>query len=124
MKKTVVEQLYYDFYGELLSDRQKTVLDYYYNDDCSIAEIAELTRMTRQGAYDACKRGRKQMEAYEKKLGLVGRFQKNRQLLSGIVEVFEVTMVSGPRCSSMVAYSSRLTPRSSKTASITQSASA
>lgn len=86
MKKTVVEQLYYDFYGELLSDRQKTVLDYYYNDDCSIAEIAELTRMTRQGAYDACKRGRKQMEAYEKKLGLVGRFQKNRQLLSGIVD--------------------------------------
>jgi len=78
MKKTVVEQLYYDFYGELLSDRQKTVLDYYYNDDCSIAEIAELTRMTRQGAYDACKRGRKQMEAYEKKLGLVGRFQRKQ----------------------------------------------
>ncbi|MDD4507898.1 MAG: DNA-binding protein [Eubacteriaceae bacterium] len=86
MKKTIEEQLTFDFYGELLSERQKTVLAYYYNDDCSVPEIAELTHMTRQGAYDACKRGKRQMADFEKKLGLVTRFQKSRRLLAGIVD--------------------------------------
>lgn len=80
------EQLYFDFYGELLTDRLKTVLAYYYNDDYSAPEIAEITGMTRQGAYDALKRGRRQLCNYESKLGLVARFEKGRKLLADIGE--------------------------------------
>lgn len=92
MEKTYNEQLNFDFYGELLSDRQKTALEYYYNDDCTISEIAELMNMTRQGAYDVCKRGKKQMAEFEEKLGLVKRFEKNRHLLSDIVSELERTI--------------------------------
>ncbi|MGL4546775.1 sigma factor-like helix-turn-helix DNA-binding protein, partial [Eubacterium aggregans] len=42
MEEKVLEQLRFDFYGELLSERQKTILDYYYNDDYSLAEIGDI----------------------------------------------------------------------------------
>lgn len=59
-----------DIYGELLSDRKREILDYYYNDDCSLAEISELTGISRQGVRDAVARGREEIEGYEAKLGL------------------------------------------------------
>ena len=37
-----------DFYGEVLSERKRTVLDYYYNDDLSLSEIAEELGISRQ----------------------------------------------------------------------------
>ena len=86
MRKTVEEQFLFDFYGELLSDKQKRVLDYYYNDDLSIVEIAELTGLTRQGVYDAHKRGKAQMRHYEEKLGLYARFVKQREGLARIAD--------------------------------------
>ena len=42
----------YDFYGELLTDRQKEFFDYYYNDDLSLSEIAENAGISRQGVRD------------------------------------------------------------------------
>ncbi len=51
-----------------------------------MAEIGEVLGVTRQGVFDAYKRAKKQMCEYEEKLGLVGRFLKNRQLLDGITE--------------------------------------
>ena len=84
MEEKIFEQFCFDFYGELLSDRQKTILDYYYNEDYNISEIAECLGITRQGAHDAFKRAKAQMAAYETKLGLVSRFLKNRSLLSEI----------------------------------------
>lgn len=84
MEKKVLEQLWYDFYGELLSDRQKSVMEYYYNDDYSLTEIGDLLGMTRQGVYDACKRARHLMREYEEKLGLVQRYLKSRSLLQDI----------------------------------------
>ena len=86
MRKTVEEHFLFDFYGELLSDKQKRVLEYYYNDDLSIAEIAELTGLTRQGVYDAYKRGKAQMRHYEEKLGVYTRFVKQREGLARIAD--------------------------------------
>ena len=90
MRKTVEEQFLFDFYGELLSDKQKRVLEYYYNDDLSIAEIAELTGLTRQGVYDAYKRGKAQMRLYEDKLGLYARFVRQREGLARIADKLAV----------------------------------
>lgn len=58
-----------DTYGALLSDRQRDVLDLYYNGDLSLAEIAEDTGITRQGVRDALKKGEAELMAYEEKLG-------------------------------------------------------
>ena len=46
-----------DFYGECLTEKQRNFLDYYYNDDLSLSEIAENESITRQGVRDAIKRG-------------------------------------------------------------------
>ncbi len=59
-----------DFYGVLLTDRQRDVLDLYYNDDLSLSEISENLGITRQGVRDAIKRGSDELEEYERLLAL------------------------------------------------------
>jgi len=63
-----------DFYGEILSDRKRLVLDYYYNDDLSLAEIAEEIGISRQGVRDSIKKGEDELLFFEEKLGLAARF--------------------------------------------------
>lgn len=64
-----------DFYGELLTERQRELADYYYNDDLSLSEIAELTGLTRQGVRAAIEKSRLTLTEYEEKLGLAARFR-------------------------------------------------
>ena len=66
----------FDFYGELLTESQKTMFDYYYNDDLSLAEIAENTGITRQGVRDSIKRAEETVQGYEKKLGLADKLSR------------------------------------------------
>ena len=87
MEKKVGEQYLFDFYGELLTDKQKQILEYYYDDDYSLAEIAEVMAVTRQGIFDVIKRSKAMMEAYEEKLGLIDRFLKSQILLEEIEKV-------------------------------------
>ncbi len=63
-----------DFYGDILPDRKREVLDYYYNDDLSLAEIAEDIGISRQGVRDIIKKAEEQLLFYEEKLGLAARF--------------------------------------------------
>ena len=63
-----------DFYGEVLSERKRTVLDYYYNDDLSLAEAAELFGISRQGIRHLIKKGEEQLTFFETKLGLAERY--------------------------------------------------
>ncbi len=63
-------------YRLLLSDRQRDVLDLYYNDDLSLAEIAEDTGITRQGVRDAIKKGERALFSFEEGLGLVARSRR------------------------------------------------
>ena len=65
-----------DIYGGLLTDKQRTFLEFYYNDDLSLAEIAENEGITRQGAYDIVKRAKAQLVKFEEKLLLNERFNK------------------------------------------------
>jgi predicted DNA-binding protein YlxM (UPF0122 family) len=84
MEKKVGEQYLFDFYGELLTNKQKQILEYYYNDDYSLAEIAEVMSVTRQGIFDIIKRSKAMMEAYEEKLELIAKFLKSQLLLEEI----------------------------------------
>ena len=84
MEKNIEVSLLLDFYGQLLSDSGREMTDLYYNDDLSLAEIAEQCGITRQGVRDRIKRCEKQLFGYEQKLGLLSRFQQLEQGLARI----------------------------------------
>ena len=75
----------FDFYGELLTDRQKEFFDLYYNEDLSLAEIAAHSGITRQGVRDSIKRAESQLLEYEDRLHLAARFRRIEEVLSSIV---------------------------------------
>lgn len=79
----------YDFYGELLTDRQKEFFDYYYNDDLSLSEIAENAGISRQGVRDVIVRAEAIMQEIEDKTGLIRRFEQMRPHVDGIVSATE-----------------------------------
>ena len=65
--------LLYDYYGDLLTEKQRTCFELYYNQDLSLSEIAEETGVTRQGVHDALSRGRLQLISFEQTLGCIAR---------------------------------------------------
>lgn len=76
----------YDFYGELLTERQREFFDFYYNDDLSLSEIAENAGISRQGVRDVIVRAEAQMQEIEDKTGLIRRFEQMRAHLDAISE--------------------------------------
>ena len=71
-----------DHYGAMLTDKQREVIDLYYNDDLSLAEIAEQEGITRQGVRDNIKRGEAQLLVMEQKLHAARRFERLAALVS------------------------------------------
>ena len=76
MAKNLEISLLLDFYGDMLTEKQRDMVDYYYNDDLSLSEIAENEGITRQGVRDSIKRAEAQMTEMEERLGLARRFRK------------------------------------------------
>ncbi len=76
MSKNLTITVLLDFYGELLTDKQRAALHSYYEEDCSLSEIAENMGISRQGARDFIKRGEFQLAEYEEKLELSKRFER------------------------------------------------
>lgn len=74
----------YDFYGDLLTDRQKEFYDLYYNEDFSLAEIAENAGISRQGVRDVLVRAEAILNEMEEKTGIIARFLEVRQGLLSI----------------------------------------
>ena len=68
-----------DFYGELLSDRKRSVMDMYYNEDLSLAEVAAEIGISRQGVHDLIKKSEEELRFYEEKLGLAARLRRVEQ---------------------------------------------
>ena len=83
-----------DFYGEVLSERKRTVLDYYYNDDLSLSEIAEEIGISRQGVRDLIKKAEEELHFYEEKLGLAERFRNTQQCAAHLLELLDGTDAS------------------------------
>ena len=72
--KPLEMSLLFDFYGETLTEKQRELFDLYYNEDLSLAEIAEHAGITRQGVRDSIKRAEYALREMEEKLGLVARY--------------------------------------------------
>ena len=76
----------FDFYGEMLTEKQRNVIELYYEEDLSLSEIAENEGITRQGVRDAIKRAETQLQDMENRLGMAKRFEDMRQGLNEIIE--------------------------------------
>lgn len=79
----------YDFYGQLLTERQQEFMNLYYLEDLSLGEIAERYAISRQAVYDNLRRAGNLLEEYEAKLGLLARTQAMKQTLQDVKSLIE-----------------------------------
>ena len=86
MSKNLEIALLCDFYGELLTEKQRDCIVLYYDQDLSLGEIAENTGITRQGVRDSIKRGEATLLEMEEKLGLCRRYRQMYQGLERITQ--------------------------------------
>lgn len=85
MAKDLHISILLDFYGDMLTQKQRDVIEFYYNDDLSLSEIAENEGITRQGVRDAIKRAEMLLSDMEERLGLAKRFAQVKKGLEGIL---------------------------------------
>ena len=76
-----------DFYGEVLTPKQREMLRQYYNDDLSLSEIGENFGITRQGARDAIKHGETALRELEEKVGFAARYRRVQQTLEELEQL-------------------------------------
>ena len=87
MEKFVQQTLLYDFYGELLTERQQQVYESVVLEDYSLSEVAENLGISRQGVHDMIKRCNHTLEEYESRLHLVEKFLCIRKQVQKIKEL-------------------------------------
>ena len=83
-----------DFYGSLLTDNTREVMDMHFNRDMSLGEISESLGISRQGAHSFVNRGRELLYEYESKLGMLAKFRKVKgelELLQSDIDELDVS---------------------------------
>jgi predicted DNA-binding protein YlxM (UPF0122 family) len=88
-EKDMTVGLLLDFYGEILTEHKRNILDMYYNEDFSLAEIAEEIGISRQGVRDAIVKASNELRFYEEKLGLANRFAEMKASAEKIRRISE-----------------------------------
>ena len=84
--------LLFDYYGDLLTDRQRLCLDMHYNQDL---EIAQELSISRQAVYDNLSRAEALLKNMEEKTGCVSRDRQIRKAMQGIAAAAE-TLIAHP----------------------------
>lgn len=95
-----MDKIYYitlllDFYGELLTEKQRSVMASYYFDDYSLNEIAEEHSITRQAVQDMIKRTEKLLKQYEEKLMLVNKYLERKEKVEIITKELDRLIEKG-----------------------------
>lgn len=78
-----------DFYGDVLSERKRTVLDDYYNNDLSLAEIAGELGVSRQAVRELIGKAGDELRFLEEKLGLAERFRKTQECAGNLLDLLD-----------------------------------
>ena len=86
LQKTEKISLLMDFYGPLLSEKQRDFLRLYNEENYSLQEIAEEYGVSRQGVYDAVSKAQKALAGYETKLGFLAEYEQRRDAASALIE--------------------------------------
>ena len=90
MKHNALEMtLLLDYYGELLTEKQRTCFDLYYNQDLSLGEIAEEAGISRQGVHDSLARAEAALAAMEEKTGCIARAKAVQEAAQTITDAAE-----------------------------------
>ena len=79
----------FDFYGALLTEKQRRCLEMHFLNDLSLSEIADQFGVSRQAVYDIVHRSEQVLEEYEKRLGLVERYRREKQEIQAIYDAVE-----------------------------------
>lgn len=86
LEKTLEISMLYDFYSQLLTEKQREMIDLYYNQDFSLGEISEVFGVSRQAVYDTLKRTEKILYEYEEKLKLVSLYEQRQEITEKALE--------------------------------------
>lgn len=89
MSKNLDVAILLDFYGGMLTEKQRDVIDLYYNQDLSLSEIAEHEGITRQGVRDSIKRGEVFLFELEDKLRVFENYIETQKTVMGIKYVID-----------------------------------
>ncbi len=82
----------FDCYGSLLTDKQKTLFNYYFNEDLSLAEISDIMGVSRQAVHNSINRCEEALESYESSLGIFERANAVEAVLDDAIEMIETSM--------------------------------
>ncbi|MBQ5441501.1 MAG: hypothetical protein IIU36_04460 [Firmicutes bacterium] len=88
------ESLLYDFYGALLTDKQREVMELYHEENFSIVEIAKEMKVSKQAVYDNLKKSDRILRDYEEKLGLMMSLLKTREAIESAERKIDEMMAS------------------------------
>ena len=84
MDKTIYYNNLYDYYGNLLTDKQKIYYEDYYFNDLSLSEIAENNNVSRNAVHNQLKIAIEKLEFYEEKLKLLDKSEKIKLLITNL----------------------------------------
>ena len=91
MEEKVKISMLCEFYGALLTDKQREFIDDYYNNDLSLSEIAENNEITRQAVRDIIKKGEKKLFEYEEKLMFMKRtLNQEKKIEKALAELTKI----------------------------------
>lgn len=92
MERLVRTGLLYDFYGGLLTEKQQRIMELYFLENWSLAEIAANEGVSRQAVHDLLQRSEKTIEEFEAKLGLMERYSKQQAILTTIKDQLQTVL--------------------------------
>ena len=84
MAKNLDNAVLLDYYGDLLTEKQRDIMQLYYYEDLSLSEIAENENISRQGVHDAIKHAEQYLDEFEEKMGLFRKTKVMHDMINAI----------------------------------------